>query len=172
MAESYAEVLLPLPLYSTFTYHIPNELLYKLKVGYRVIVPFGRKKFYTGIVAAISTVAPDGYEVKDIAMILENYPIVKHPQLKFWDWISEYYLCSPGEVYRAAMPAGLKVESETFVELNSDYEESEDSRLSEREVVICQLLDHEGKMSLVDIEKKTEFRNIGAIVARLIEKRL
>lgn len=171
MAESYAEVLLPLPLYSTFTYHIPNELLYKLKVGYRVIVPFGRKKFYTGIVAAISTVAPDGYEVKDIAMILENYPIVKHPQLKFWDWISEYYLCSPGEVYRAAMPAGLKVESETFVELNSDYEESEDSRLSEREVVICQLLDHEGKMSLVDIEKKTEFRNIGAIVARLIEKK-
>lgn len=170
MAESYAEVLLPLPLYSTFTYHIPTELLYKLKVGYRVIVPFGRKKFYTGIVASVSAIAPEGYEVKDIAMILENYPIVKHPQLKFWDWISEYYLCSPGEVYRAAMPAGLKVESETFVELNSDYEESEDARLSEREVVICQLLDHDGKMSLVDIEKKTEFRNIGAIVARLIEK--
>lgn len=170
MMDFYAEVLLPLPIYSTFTYRVPDEMALKLKVGYRVIVPFGRKKYYTGIVAALSRVAPEGYEVKDILMMLDDYPIVKHPQMKFWDWISEYYLCTPGEVYKAAIPAGLKVESETFVELNGDFEENAVSRLDEREIVICQLLDHSGKMSVADVGKKTGFRNVEAVTARLLER--
>lgn len=170
MTDSYAEVLLPLPIYSTFTYHVPEEMVRNLKVGYRVIVPFGRKKYYTGIVAGMSHIAPEGYEVKDILMCLDDYSIVKHPQLKFWDWISEYYLCSPGEVYKAAVPAGLKVESETFIELNSDFEEAEDNRLNEREMVICQLLDHEGKLSVADVERKTGFRNVEALTSRLLER--
>ena len=170
MQEYYAEVLLPLPLYSTFTYHIPTELVDKIKVGYRVIVPFGRKKSYTAIVTAISPFAPKGYEVKDITMALDNYPIVRHPQIKLWEWISEYYLCACGDVYKAAIPAGLKVESETFIELNSDYEEDENNRLNEREVMVCQLLDHNGKMTPSDIEKKTGFKNVEAIVSRLLER--
>ncbi len=170
MQQYYAEVLLPLPLYSTFTYHIPDELAGKIKVGYRVIVPFGRKKSYTAIVTAISPVAPQGYEVKEIAMLLDDYPIVRHPQLKLWEWISEYYLSAPGDVYKAAVPAGLKVESETFIELNSDYEESEDARLSDREALVCQLLDHNGRMTPADIEKKTGFKNVEAIVSRLLER--
>lgn len=170
MQQVYAEVILPLPLHSTFTYHIPDTLSDKIKVGHRVIVPFGRKKYYTAIVTSISPIKPDGYEVKDITMSLDGYSIVKHPQLKFWEWISEYYLCSIGDVYKAALPAGLKVESETFIELNSDYEEPDSDRLNEREAIVCQLLDHSGRMTPAEIERKTGFRNVEAIASNLLEK--
>lgn len=169
MQQYYAEVLLPLPLYGTFTYHIPEQMIGQVKIGYRVIVPFGRKKSYTAIITSISPISPEGYDVKDIIMVLDDYPIIKHPQLKFWEWIAEYYLCSPGEVFKAAVPAGLKIESETFVELNSDFEESSESRLNDREVIICQLLDHHNRLTLSEIEKKTGFKNITAIINRLIE---
>lgn len=170
MQQVYAEVILPLPLHSTFTYHIPDILSDRIKVGHRVIVPFGRKKYYTAIVTSISPIKPNGYEVKDITMSLDGYPIVKHPQLKFWEWISEYYLCSIGDVYKAALPAGLKVESETFIELNSDYEEPDSDRLNEREAIVCQLLDHSGRMTPAEIERKTGFRNVEAIASHLLEK--
>lgn len=170
MQQYYAEVLLPLPLYSTFTYHIPNEMVGKIRVGYRVIVPFGRKKSYTAIITAISPIAPQGYEVKDITMLLDDFPIVKHPQIKLWEWISEYYLCAPGDVYKAAVPSGLKVESETFIELNNDFEEDEKNRLNEREIIVYQTLAHNGRMTPAEIEKKTGLKNIEAIVSRLLER--
>lgn len=168
MPQQYAEVILPLPLNATFTYRIPEDMVQRIKVGQRVIVQFGSKKFYTGIIESISPIAPEGYEVKDIVSILDDFSITKHPQLKLWHWISEYYLCSIGDVYKAAVPAGLKVESETFIELYKDFEEDEENRLSEREVIICQLLDHEGKLSTSDIEKKTGFKNSLNIINHLI----
>lgn len=168
MPQQYAEVILPLPLNATFTYRIPEDMVQRIKVGQRVIVQFGSKKFYTGIIESISPIAPEGYEVKDLVSILDDFSITKHPQLKLWHWISEYYLCSIGDVYKAAVPAGLKVESETFIELDKDFEEDEENRLSEREVIICQLLDHEGKLSTSDIEKKTGFKNSLNIINHLI----
>ena len=168
MPQQYAEVILPLPLNATFTYRIPEDMVQRIKVGQRVIVQFGSKKFYTGIIESISPIAPEGYEVKDLVSILDDFSITKHPQLKLWHWISEYYLCSIGDVYKAAVPAGLKVESETFIELDKDFEEDEENRLSEREVIICQLLEHEGKLSTSDIEKKTGFKNSLNIINHLI----
>ncbi len=168
MPQQYAEVILPLPLNATFTYRIPEDMVQRIKVGQRVIVQFGSKKFYTGIIESIAPIAPEGYEVKDIVSILDDFSITKHPQLKLWHWISEYYLCSIGDVYKAAVPAGLKVESETFIELDKDFEEDEENRLSEREVIICQLLEHEGKLSTSDIEKKTGFKNSLNIINHLI----
>lgn len=170
MQQYFAEVLLPLPLNNTFTYQIPDDMVNRLKIGFRVIVPFGRKKYYTAIVTAITNIRPGDYEIKNISLILDDYPIIRHPQLKFWNWIAEYYLCTTGDVYKAAVPAGLKVESETFIELNSDFEESADNRLNERETIICQLLDHSGRMTPSEIEKKTGFKNVEAIVSRLLER--
>lgn len=170
MQQYFAEVLLPLPLNNTFTYQIPDDMVTRLKIGFRVIVPFGRKKYYTAIVTAITNIRPGDYEIKNISLILDDYPIIRHPQLKFWNWIAEYYLCTTGDVYKAAVPAGLKVESETFIELNSDFEESADNRLNERETIICQLLDHSGRMTPSEIEKKTGFKNVEAIVSRLLER--
>ncbi len=168
--QQYAEIILPLPLYATFTYHIPEEMTGKVNVGYRVIVPFGNKKFYTGIVASISPIKPQGYEVKDILKVLDNHPIIKYPQLKFWEWIADYYLCTLGDVYKAALPAGLKIESETFIELNTDFEEDADCRLSEREIIICQHLEHNGRMTPSEIEKQTGFKNVISLANRLLDR--
>ena len=168
MPTLYAEVILPLPLNATFTYRIPEAMTDSVKVGYRVIVQFGAKKYYTGIVSSISHIAPEGFEVKDIVSIIDTHPIVKHPQLKLWQWISDYYLCALGDVYKAAVPAGLKIESETIVELNSDFELSNEHQLNEREIIVYQLLDHEGKLSPSEIEKKTGFKNCIDILNRML----
>ena len=109
MIETYAQVLLPLPLNATFTYRVPYDLADRVAVGHRVIVPFGKKRFYTGIVESLTPRAPEGFEIRDIALALDDHPIVRHPQLKMWEWIADYYLCAPGEVYEAAVPAGLKI---------------------------------------------------------------
>ena len=105
----FAEVILPLPLSGTFTYEIPQEMAGEVKRGHRVIVQFGKRKFYTGIVTAITPRKPDGYEVKPITLLLDNQPILRNPQLKLWEWIAVYYLCSTGDVLKAALPTALKV---------------------------------------------------------------
>lgn len=116
----YAEVLLPVPLVGTFTYAIPAGM--EPRPGCRVVVPFGKSKFYTGIVTGFTPTAPDARSLKEIDAVLDTEPIVRHPQLKFWQWLADYYLCTPGEVYRAALPSGLKIESETFLRLNDLWE--------------------------------------------------
>lgn len=171
-ARLYAEVILPLPLFGTFTYSIPTTLEGKAAVGHRVIVPFGRKKYYTGIIESITPVAPEGFEVKDISSVLDPWPVVKHPQLKLWEWIAEYYLCTAGDVYKAAVPAGLKVESETFIELNPDYEEIPDARMTDREAIIMQSLDHNGKMTPAEISKKTGLNSIESTISSMVERRM
>ncbi len=166
----FAEVILPLPLYSTFTYSVPEVMAAQLRVGCRVLVPFGRKKYYTAIVTMIHSIKPEGYEVKDILTMLDDEPIVKHPQLKLWEWISEYYLCSLGDVYKAAVPSGLKVESETFVSADPDFEETEPGELKERERIILDLIGSRDRVQLTEISRATGFKNVEAIVSRLIEK--
>lgn len=168
---TFVEVLLPVPIAGTFTYSVPEALSESVRVGCRVIVPFGRKKFYTGIIAALTPVAPQGYEVKDIALVLDERAVVRHPQLKMWNWMADYYLCTPGEVMRAAMPAGLKIESETFISPDPDYEEKPDQRLSQREMAVMNyILGCDKKQPLDQIGKKTGFANIGPIVNSLLEK--
>ena len=166
----FAEVLLPLPLYSTFTYHIPDEMTHAPAVGSRVLVPFGRKKFYTAIVTMIHGNKPEGYEVKDILTMLDDAPILRHPQLKLWEWISEYYLCSPGDVYKAAVPSGLKVESETFVSADPDYEETSADELSERERIILDFTASRDRVQLAELSRATGFKNVEAIVSRMLDK--
>lgn len=102
----FADVILPLPLYRYFTYRIPDDMQGRLRQGHRVVVSFGRAKFYTAIVIALHDTEPQGYEVKEIATLLDDDPIVLRPQLKFWEWIAEYYLCSVGDAYKAALPSG------------------------------------------------------------------
>lgn len=164
----YAEVILPLPLQGPFTYRIPLNFSGRVKPGCRVVVPFGKKKFYTAIVVGLSTKGPEGFEVKEIVDVPDDGPILRHPQMRLWEWIAEYYLCTIGDVYKAAVPAGLKIESETFVELNPDFEESVDSRLSEREAIIVQALDHGGKMTPVEIEKRTGLQRVATLLLSMV----
>lgn len=166
----FADVILPLPLYRYFTYRIPADMQGRLRQGHRVVVSFGRSKFYTAIVVALHDTEPQGYEVKEIATLLDDEPIVLRPQLKFWEWIAEYYLCSVGDVYKAALPSGLKLESETSLSVNSDYEESAEEPLSEREAVLTQVLSEQGRLTVHELEKLTGLRNTLPVLRRLVER--
>ena len=124
----YADLILPLPLQGTFTYVLPLAMQSTVQVGMRVLVPFGRNKTYLGIVARLHEVQPQGYEVKNVTQLMDTEPIVTDQQLKLWQWIADYYLAPIGEVYKAAMPAGLKAEDgyhpkmETYIRLTPAYQ--------------------------------------------------
>ena len=118
----FADVLLPLALERNYTFGVPIELQEKLKVGCRVEVQFGKRKIYSGLVKRIHHQKPEYYEVKPIRGLLDDEPIVTETQLKFWEWMASYYMCTEGEVMNAALPSHLKLVSETFVVLNEDVE--------------------------------------------------
>ena len=102
----YAEVGLPIPLEGRFTYEVPEELVPYLIVGSRVIVPFGKGR-RVGIVFAIHAVKPVGFEVKRIVSLPDDRPLVRSEHVRFWAWLSDYYMCTEGEVLKAALPANL-----------------------------------------------------------------
>lgn len=165
----YAEILLPLPIQGSYTYHLNDELQATLKVGCRVLVPFGRKKIYTGIVEMTHDNAPEGYAVKDVICALDPYPILRNPQLKFWHWIADYYLCSVGDVYKAAVPSGLKVESETFISVNPDYEEKTPGELSDRAKAVLDFTAQRGRVQITDLTRATGFKNVEGLVSKMLE---
>ncbi len=131
MKPMFAEIILPLPLSSHLHLRdsIGNGVF--LQVGSRVLVQFGRKKFYTGIVESVHSTMP-AYEVKPLMALLDPRPAVRYPQMKLWKWISGVLSVFCGEVYKAAVPTGLKPESETSVTLNQDFEADSDTHFTER----------------------------------------
>ncbi len=167
----FAEVILPLPLYATYTYSIPEEMESEVQAGSRVLVQFGKKKFYTAIVQFTHSQTPVGYEVKPILAVLDSSPIVRYPQIKLWNWIADYYLCAPGEVYKAAVPSGLKLESETYVSLNPDYEPDEANpfKLNERQTIAMMVVEEKKRVKISDIESETKFKNVAATINPLLE---
>ena len=120
--KKYVDVIVPLPIASQYTYSLPPALEESVQEGCRVVVPFGSKKFYTAIVTRVHYAAPEGYETKDIEEVLDSSPVLLPKQLEFWEWLSTYYLCTLGDVYKAAMPSGMKLESETVVVYNDEFE--------------------------------------------------
>ena len=129
----FIEAILPLPLPGTFTYSIPAPLREDIAVGCRVSVPLGDKKSYTALVCEIHDREPEGYTVKPIKELLDREPIVTDKQLKLWEWIARYYLCSLGDIYKAAVPQGLKGEfkprSEQRVRLAARWSKESDVNL-------------------------------------------
>ena len=123
----FADIVLPLPLDGLFTYAVPVSLGDGVRVGCRVLVPFGRSKRYVGIVAELHNRKPEGYEVRDILQVIDTQPILLPEQYRLWQWIADYYMSPLGEVYKAALPAGLKAEdgfrpkTETFIRLTEPY---------------------------------------------------
>ena len=122
---NYADVILPVPLTGLFTYSVPEGMA--VGVGMRVLVTFGRSKKYMGIVASLHNNKPEGYEVKPIAQVMDPEPIVTDNQLKLWQWIADYYMSPIGEVYKAALPSGLKAEdgyrpkTELYIQLTPNF---------------------------------------------------
>ncbi|MBN2681461.1 MAG: primosomal protein N' [Bacteroidales bacterium] len=168
IVNKYADIILPIPLPKLFTFGIPDDLLNVVKPGIRVVVQFGKKKIHSGIVFNVHNNAPENYEIKFIIEVLENYPVVNSFQLKLWKWIADYYMCSLGEVYKAALPSGLKLESETIAFLNNDFDEN--IRLTGIEEKIYTLLNEKKTASLQEISSALENYNIVAHVNSLVNK--
>lgn len=166
----YAEVILPLAVQGTFSYLVPEEMQCDISRGSRVYVPFGPRKLYTGIVADLHTNTPK-FKVKPIASLLDGTSILRHPQLKFWQWIADYYLCTLGEVYRAAVPTGLKVESETNLSLNKaiDLEEIGQTLTPAETELLNEVIvaDH---VRMSDLDRERSHATTARYVSRMLQK--
>ncbi len=137
--------------------------------GCRVVVHFGKKKYYTAIVIAIHDKEPKcNYEIKEVFALLDSSPILRRPQLRFWQWISSYYLCKLGDVYKAALPSGLKLESETAVTINNDFEA--DAPLRPNEQAVLDAFAGAERLTVAELEKRTGLRNVMPIVTALMSR--
>ncbi len=123
----FVDVILPVPLDGFFTYSVPSSANEQVEVGKRVLVPFGRNKTYVGIIASIHHQQPEGYQTKDILQVLDSTPMLLGNQLRLWQWIADYYMSPIGEVFKAALPSGLKAEdgykpkTETYIRLAPQF---------------------------------------------------
>ncbi|MBV6880502.1 primosomal protein N' [Epilithonimonas ginsengisoli] len=164
---NFAQIILPLNLKGTFTYKVPEDLMNKIEVGMRVLIPFGGKKIYTGIVAELFDEFDDSFVPKEIINLLDNQPIVPKQQLEFWNWMSSYYLCNLGEIYRFAFPSSLKLESETYVRLLSERT-IDWQNLDANETYLLQALEVRQMLNLQEIEafipKKEIIKTINALI--------
>lgn len=163
----YVNVILPLPLKGTFTYAIPDAWDDVLRIGMRVVVQLGSRKMYTGIIVLIHTHAPENVNVKEVIAISDQEAVIRRPALKFWEWIAGYYMCEQGEVYKAALPAGLKPESETEVCINPDFEA--EVVLSAAEQKVLDFLSDGEARSIEKIAGETGIKSIMSIVRALLE---
>ncbi|MEC7646038.1 MAG: primosomal protein N' [Bacteroidota bacterium] len=166
--QKYIDVILPLPVKGTFTYCTDSD---DLLVGQRVVVQFGARKLYTAIIKSIHDKKPIGYEVKPLLGILDEGPIVNLIQLKFWDWIADYYMCNLGDVMNAALPASFKLASESKVIIHFDFDGDID-HLSSNEKVLLNALSNQEELSINDISKILSVKNIFSFINDLIRKEI
>ncbi|ASK32515.1 primosomal protein N' [Chryseobacterium sp. T16E-39] len=163
----YVQIVLPLNLKGSFTYKVPEELISVIQTGMRVLVPFRGKKIYTGIVFEIHDIEPESFVPREVISILDESPILPQEQINFWNWLSGYYLCNLGEIYRFAFPSSLKLESETYLKLKPnvtvDFE-----NLDVNEMYLIQALEVRQLINLTDLEafipKKDIIKTINSLI--------
>ncbi len=167
----FVEVVLPLALAKTYTYRVPDAMRGAVAVGKRVIVQFGKNRVYSAIIYRLTDRAPERYEAKYILDVLDDTPIVGDGQLRLWDWISSYYLCSLGEVMQAALPAALKLASETRIVAAPDAAVDR-STLTDKEFLILDALDIAPELKVSDVVKLLGQKTVFPILKRLLDKGL
>lgn len=167
----FVGVILPLALPATYTYRVPHEWSEVIAIGQRVIVQFGKgKKQYSAIVDVITTQPPKTYQAKYIEAILDETPILHKVQLKFWKWLSEYYIAHLGEVMVTALPGGLRLASETRVLLHPEYQKVVDV-LTDEEYLVVEALEVRNVLELKEISQILNIKYVQAKVKSLIEKK-
>lgn len=167
----FVEVVLPLAISKTYTYRVPNTLNDSVTPGIRVIVQFGKNKVYSAIIYTVTDRPPALYEAKYILDVLDDRPIVADTQLRLWDWIASYYLCTLGEVMQAALPAALKLASETKI-IAAEVGQTDRSALSDKEFLILEALDISPELKVSDIVKLLGQKTVFPILKRLFDKGL
>ncbi|WP_288448132.1 primosomal protein N' [uncultured Chryseobacterium sp.] len=163
----YAQIVLPLNLKGSFTYKVPEEMIPEIQIGMRVLVPFGGKKIYTGIVFELHNNAPENFVAKEVISMLDDQPIMPEEQINFWNWLSGYYMCSLGEIYRFSFPSSLKLESETYLKLKPGAVVNFEN-LDVNEMYLIQALEVRQLINLTDIEafipKKDIIKTINSLI--------
>jgi primosomal protein N' (replication factor Y) len=167
----FVEVILPLSLAKTFTYRVSESEYNYIKNGMRVAVPFGKSKIYTALVIEIHENKPTLYDAKEIHQILDEKPIVNEIQITHWQWITSYYMCAIGDVYRGAMPSALLLESETIISQKSDGFVDE-SLLSDDEFLVYEALQQQSSLKVQDIMNILNKKNIFPVIQKLIDKNI
>lgn len=165
----FIDVILPIPLKRQFTYSVSSDEASLLKQGMRVAVPFGKTKIYTGIVYAVYKDNPPPYETKPIDQILDNYPIVNSFQIKHWEWMASYYMCTLGEVIRAAVPSAFLLESETIIILSEKKSVLEEG-LSDDEFLVYEALQQQSMLHINDIRAVLDRKNVVKVLHNLLQK--
>ncbi|MCZ4245747.1 replication restart helicase PriA [Pedobacter punctiformis] len=166
----FVEVILPLSLAKNYTYRVPFDLNSQIEIGKRVVVQFGKHRIYTALINAISTKPPTAYEAKYIIDVIDAEPVITSNQLKFWNWMTQYYMCNEGDVMAAALPASLKLASETILILREDY--NEDVTLNDKEELIISALKKQQKLTVNDVSKLLGQKTVYPIINHLLDKEL
>ncbi len=167
--QFFIDVIIPVPLQKLFTYSVTEAEAAFLKKGMRVSVPFGKSKIYTGIVFAIHNNAPTAYEAKDIQQILDDTPIVNEKQLQLWQWIAGYYMCTLGDLMRAALPSAFILESETVITKGA-AKSIDATTLKDDEFLVYEALNHQSSLKIQDISNILNRNNVLSVIKGLIEK--
>lgn len=169
----YATIIIPLALPTTYTWAIPAHLQVSITIGARVEVELKKKK-YAGIVQSLFNQKPNGFEPKDIINILDTTPLVHETQLKLWNWIAKYYMCSEGEVMQAAVPANLKLSSESILIWNDEtnYDLNDGSAFSDEEYLVAQALEVKKELRLSEVQQILDVQHVYPIIKQLIDKQV
>lgn len=162
-----ANIILPFPLNDTYTYYVPQAMEDNICVGQRVIVSFGAKRFFTGIVYSLGE-ASNVADLKPIAEIIDNKPIVSQNQLLYWRRLADYYICSLGDIMRLALPSALRLQSDTTVIIN---EEITPDNLSDKESFVYSILQNGNSLKINDLAKRCDFRPL-PVLRTLFERNI
>ena len=169
MTVNFIDVILPIPIQKTFTYSVTEAEAEFLQKGMRVAVSFGNTKMYTALVLKIHQNKPELYEAIEILQILDEKPIVTEIQLQNWQWIASYYMCSLGDVYRAALPSAFLLESETIVLKNDEF--TEETELTDDEFLIFEALQHQSQLTIHQVADILGKKKVLPIINALIHKK-
>ena len=166
----FAEVIIPLALPKNYTWHIPDHMLDTLVVGCRVEVNLGKNKKYAGIIKSLGNEKP-AYETKEILNVIDDQPVIYERQLQLWKWISQYYMCSEGEVMAAALPTHLKLSSETILIFNEEFGE-DFSALDDEEYLLAEALLIKRELKITEVQQISNIIHVYPLIKRLIEKKI
>jgi primosomal protein N' (replication factor Y) len=162
----YVDVILPLPLKSTFTYELSQDEFNKLEIGFRVAVSFGKRKVYTGIVNKLHNSNPKSYETKPIEFIYDDKSLVSQNQIDFWNWLSRYYFVPIGDVMKAAVPSTFLLESDSLI-IKKEISDDMFHKMSDEECLIYDALDFQN-LKLNDISEILNKKNPYRIIQKMI----
>jgi primosomal protein N' (replication factor Y) (superfamily II helicase) len=164
----FVDVVLPVPIPQLFTYRVPRELSEYVQVGSRVVVEFGKSRVLTAIIAVVHHNPPPKYQAKYILELLDQIPVVTPSQLWLFSWVAEYYMCHIGEVMNIALPAGLKISSQSKIQYNPDFNNPE--LLTPEEITFVEFLLTQDSLTYDEVGRYLEKKDVNKVIKDLVAK--